>query len=265
MTKGILIDLNKCIGCRGCQAACKQWHDLPAERTYNFGSYQNPPDLSAKTWTVVRFDELGANGDFKWVFTKRQCMHCEHPACVAACTVGALTKTETGPVITDKAKCIGCRYCQYACPFGVPSFQWDETMGVIGKCTMCIDRIEEGHQPACANTCPTGAILFGNRDELLTEAKARIAASPGDYVDHVYGEKEVGGTSVLYLSPVPFNQIGLPELGEEPVADLAETIVGQTPAIAIGVAAVASGLYFIMKRRERGLAKVRVKTEEAEQ
>ena len=264
MTKAVLIDLTKCIGCRGCQAACKQWHDLPAEETKNFGSYQNPPDLSAKTWTLVKFDEVAVDGEFMWLFSKRQCMHCEHPACVSACTVGALTKTAEGPVITDKDKCIGCRYCQYACPFGVPSFQWDETLGLIGKCTMCVDRQAEGLDPACVKACPTGALVFGERDELLVEARNRITSDTHRYVSRIYGEKEVGGTSVLYLSPVPFDKLGFPELGEQPISHLAETVVGQTPTIAVAVAAAATGLYFLLRRRERGLAAKRVEVETKE-
>lgn len=267
MTKAVLIDLTKCIGCRGCQAACKQWHDLPAEKTKNLGSYQNPPDLSAKTWTLVRFDEVEIGGELKWLFSKRQCMHCAHPACVSACTVGALMKTADGPVITDKDKCIGCRYCQYACPFEVPSFEWDEALGLIGKCTMCVDRQAMGLEPACVKACPTGALVFGERDGLLGEAKSRIASEPYRYLSRIYGEKEVGGMSALYLSPVPFDVLGFPEVGEQPISYLAETVVGQTPAIAAAVAAAATGLYFLFKRRERGSTTrpVEVETEEAGQ
>jgi formate dehydrogenase iron-sulfur subunit len=250
MSKGMLIDLTKCIGCRACQTACKQWHDLPAEVTENSGSYENPPRLSASTRTMVTFNEIEDQGKFAWVFAKRQCMHCEHPACASACTVGALHKTAAGPVTYDADKCIGCRYCQYACPFQVPTFQWQSTFGLISKCDMCADRQAEGMEPACAKTCPTGAITFGERDALLQEARARIAAHPEQYIHHIYGEHEVGGTSMLYMSAVPFIQLGFPELGDHPVAEAAERIMAQTPTIAIGVAAVASGLYWIMRRRQ---------------
>jgi formate dehydrogenase iron-sulfur subunit len=247
----MLIDLTKCIGCRACQAACKQWHALPAETTRNSGSMQNPPWLSDQTWTVVTFNEVEYDDQFAWVFAKRQCMHCEHPACASACTVGALHKTADGPVTYDAAKCIGCRYCQYACPFGVPTFEWQATLGLIRKCDMCADRQAEGMVPACAKTCPTGAIAFGERENLLAEARARIAAQANAYIDHIYGEYEIGGTSVMYLSAVPFVQLGFPELGNEPVSHTAESIMQQTPTIALGVAAVASGLYWILKRRQQ--------------
>ncbi len=178
MSKAMLMDLTKCIGCRACQTACKQWNELSAETTSNNGSYQNPPQFSDKTWAVVTFNEIEYQDKFAWIFAKRQCMHCEHPACVSACTVSALAKTAEGPVVYDADKCIGCRYCQYACPFGVPAFEWQETLGLIRKCTMCADRQAAGMEPSCAKTCPTGAILFGDREELLQEARDRIAANP---------------------------------------------------------------------------------------
>ena len=251
MSKGMLIDLTKCIGCRACQAACKQWNGLSAETTQNNGSMQNPPRFSANTWTLVTFNEVEYQDKFAWVFAKRQCMHCEHPACVSACTVGALKKSAEGPVVYDAEKCIGCRYCQYACPFQVPTCEWQNTLSLIRKCTMCADRQAEGLTPACAKTCPTGAIQFGERDDLLTEARARIAARADEYIDHIYGEYEVGGTSMMYLSAVPFVQLGFPELGNEPATQAAESIMQQTPTIAFGVAAVASGLYWILKRRQQ--------------
>jgi formate dehydrogenase iron-sulfur subunit len=257
----MLIDLTKCIGCRACQTACKQWHDLPAETTQNSGNFQNPPRFSDKTWTLVTFNEVEYEGKFAWVFAKRQCMHCEHPACASACTVGALHKTAAGPVTYDADKCIGCRYCQYACPFQVPAFEWENTLGLIRKCEMCTDRQAEGLEPSCAKACPIGAIRFGERDQLLQEAHTRIAAYPDQYIDHIYGEHEVGGTSMMYMSAVPFAQIGFPELGDHPVAQAAEQIMQQTPTIAFGVAAVASGLYWIMRRRQKLAA---VKTDEVE-
>jgi formate dehydrogenase iron-sulfur subunit len=249
-SKAMLIDLTRCIGCRGCQAACKQWHDLPAEKTTNLGSYENPQRISARTWTTVSFDELELDNQFHWVFAKRQCMHCDHPGCVSACTVGALRKTPEGPVVYDSTKCIGCRYCQYACPYGVPAYEWDETLGLIGKCDFCADRQAEGLEPACVKTCPTEALIFGDREELLAEARRRIIVNPDDYVDHIYGETEAGGASMLYLSGVPFAALGFPKLGDQPVSVYAESVMRQTPVIALGVAAGASALYWIIKRRE---------------
>ncbi len=266
MTRAMLIDLNKCIGCRGCQAACKQWNDLSAETTHNTGSYQNPPAFSDKTWTLVTFNEVDYADQFHWVFAKRQCMHCEHPGCVSACTVGALQKTPDGPVVYQSDKCIGCRYCQYACPFGVPTFEWGQKLGLIRKCNFCVDRLSANMEPACVKACPTGALQFGEREELLGQARQRIAQAPDKYVNHIYGEHEVGGTSMLYLSGVPFAQLGFPELGTEPVGEYAEKIMKQTPTIALGVAAAASGLYWLIKRRDENMrqAVAEVSVEEVE-
>jgi formate dehydrogenase iron-sulfur subunit len=250
MTKALLIDLTRCIGCRGCQAACKQWHDLPAESTRNLGSYQNPQQTSSKTLTMVTFNEVIQDGHLQWVFAKRQCMHCEHPACASACTVGALKKTADGPVVYESGKCIGCRYCQYACPFDIPAFEWDQTLGLIRKCEFCVDREEDGLEPACVKACPTGALQPGQREALLAEARQRIAEDPVRYVNHIYGEREVGGTSMLYLSGVPFASLGFPVLRDEPPTAYTEAVMRQTPVIAVTVAAAASALYWIIKRRE---------------
>jgi formate dehydrogenase iron-sulfur subunit len=248
--KGVLIDLTKCIGCRACQVACKAWNDLPAEETYNWGSYQNPRSLSAKTWSLVEFTEIEENGKVKWLFAKRQCMHCLHPACVSACPVGAFHKTDQGAVVYDTSRCIGCRYCMVVCPFGVPKFEWEKPLPFIRKCTFCVDRLEAGLGPACVQACPTGAIAFGLRERLVSEAEARIRAHPERYVDHVYGKYELGGTSYLYLSPVPFEKLGLPTLGPEPVTDLSETVAMYgTPSLAVSVAALLGGLYYWFSNR----------------
>ena len=259
MTVAVLVDANRCIGCRGCQIACKQWNEndeaIPTEEngvlSKNRGSYENPPQLSAHTWTRIRFTESDYNGKFHWVFTKLQCMHCEHPACVAACPVGALTKTAEGPVIYDDNKCFGCRYCMVACPFGIPTFEWDDPLPWIRKCTFCMERLNEGLEPACVKTCPTNALELGEREELIQKARERIAASPDKYVNHIYGEKEVGGTSWLYLSPVPFKELGLPDLGPEPVSVDAERAMGAVPPVLLGVAATMAGIYWLCKRRDK--------------
>jgi len=270
MTIAVLYDANRCIGCRGCQVACKQWNEndevIPDpsytwDKTVNWGSYENPPQLSARTWTKIRFTELDYNGKFHWVFTKLQCMHCEHPACVAACPVGALQKTPEGPVLYDDDKCFGCRYCMVACPFGIPTFEWDKPLPWIRKCTFCADRLAEGMEPTCVKTCPTDALKLGEREDLLAEARQRIAAEPNKYVDHIYGEKEVGGTSWLYLSPVPFEMLGLPTLGSESVTVDAERAMGAVPPALLGVATVMSGIYWLVKRRDK-MSKKRVDEKE---
>jgi formate dehydrogenase iron-sulfur subunit len=165
--------------------------------------------------------------------------------------VGALRKTAQGPVVYDGDKCIGCRYCQYACPFGVPTYQWDDVLGLIRKCEMCFDRVTSGQKPACVASCPNGALRFGKRSERLAQAKAQIASTPDRYIDHVYGEHEVGGTSMLYLSDVPFAQLGFPTFGERTVSGYAETVMQMTPAVAATVATLATGLHLIFRRRQQ--------------
>jgi len=271
MTVAVLYDANRCIGCRGCQVACKQWNEndefIPEEengvQSKNQGSYENPPQLSARTWTKIRFTEIDYNDKFHWVFTKLQCMHCEHPACVAACPVGALQKTPEGPVLYDDSKCFGCRYCMLACPFGIPTFEWDSPLPWIRKCNFCADRLGEGLEPACVKTCPTNALEMGDRDELIARARERIKASPDKYVDHIYGEHEVGGTSWLYLSPVPFEKLGLPVLDSDPVTVDVERAMGAVPPVLMGVAALMSGIYWFVKRRDK-LSKERADEKEGE-
>lgn len=251
MSKAVLCDANKCIGCRACQVACKQWNELPAEETINRGTYENPPQLSAHTFTKVRFSEIEYDGKFQWVFNKIQCMHCEHPACVAACPLGALKKTAEGPVTYYDDICFGCRYCMVACPFGVPTFEWGKTTPWVRKCTFCADRQAAGLKPACVTTCPTGALKFGEREELIAEARERIAAAPEQYVDHIYGENEVGGTSWLYLSPVPFEKLGFPTVGSEVMTINVERAMSAVPPVLVGVAATMAGIYWLVQRRDK--------------
>jgi formate dehydrogenase iron-sulfur subunit len=255
MTVAMLFDASKCSACRGCQVACKQWNDLPGEVTKNTGSYQNPKQLSADTWLVMEFHEVETADGLKWGFRRKACMHCVEPACVSACPVGALKKTKEGPVVYNEDRCIGCRYCMLACPFDVPTFTWDKGLlegALIRKCKFCVDRLGSGLEPACAKTCPAGALVFGERDELLAEAHARIDAEPTKYVGRVYGEEEVGGTSILYISHVPFEDLGLPSLGNEPVQKRSEQIMETaTPAVALGVLFGLGGLYWVVKRRNQ--------------
>ena len=251
MAKGMLVDVTKCIGCRACQVACKQWNDLPSEDTRNWGSYQNPPVLSAKTWSLVEFTETREEGKLDWVFFKRQCMHCEHPACVSACPVGALVRLDEGPVVYYDEKCMGCRYCMMACPFRIPKFEWEKPLPLIRKCTMCADRLSVGLEPACAKACPTGAIAFGNRDELVEMAEARIRNYPDKYVQHVYGKEEAGGTSIMYVAGVPFDQLGLPKLGPDPIPELSEGIMNATPGLAAAALLMLGGMHWVMKRRAK--------------
>lgn len=251
MGKGMLIDLTKCMGCRGCQVACKQWNNLPSEPTSYNKEFTNPQNRSAYTWTLVEFHTTEYKGKPAYTFTKTQCLHCEEPACQSVCIAGAIKKTELGPVLINKDKCIGCRYCQVACPFHVPKYEYDKVFPKMLKCTMCADRIEAGLKPACASTCPNGAILFGEREELLKEAKDRIAKHKEKYIDHVYGEHEVGGTAVMYLSGVPLDLTSLnPNVTQEAVPNFTWKAMKQLPFLlgAVGVASV--GLLAYSKRRE---------------
>jgi formate dehydrogenase iron-sulfur subunit len=240
------------MGCRACQVACKAWNDNPGEVTLCLGCYDNPPDFSADTWSLIQFDEVETGERLNWVFTKRQCMHCEHPACVSACPVQALHKLDSGAVVYDAAKCIGCRYCMVACPFSVPRIDWYEVLPVITKCTFCSDRQAEGMEPACCKSCPTDALTFGERDALIAEAQARIRNNPGKYVDHIYGQHEAGGTSWMYISSVPFEHLRLPELDSEPIPEVSENVAVYGTPSALGVVAAAlGGVYWISKRREK--------------
>jgi formate dehydrogenase iron-sulfur subunit len=257
MSKSVLVDLNRCMGCRACQVACKAWNDNPGEVTLCLGCYDNPPDFSGDTWSLIRFNEVEeSSGKLHWVFTKRQCMHCVHPACVSACPVSALEKLDDGPVVYDAKKCIGCRYCMLACPFHVPRVHWDRVFPLIKKCTFCADRQSNGMEPACVKACPTDALVYGEREALIAEAEARIQSRPDKYANHVYGKEEAGGTSWMYISPVPFKELGFPELDSEPVPELSEALaIYGTPSMLVGVTALLGGLYWFTKRRAEGMAK----------
>lgn len=235
---GVLIDTTKCIGCRICQTECKKVHNLPLD--------DNPTGLCATALTYVYMKNVSLDPNQPLIKPiKRQCLHCSHPGCVSACTVGALQKRPNGPVVYDPAKCIGCRYCMYACPFGIPTFEWDKQFSLVSKCDQCIKRQDTGLGPACAAICPVKAITFGSRTELLRIAHDRISGDKVKYVDHVYGENEVGGTSVLYLASVPFDRLGLPILPEMAPAETSEEIMHLTPVIAGTVATTLTALYFI--------------------
>lgn len=229
---GMLYDATICVGCNACTNACRQWNKTQAE-TDARQVYDAPRDLSAHTWTLI---QLHKESDSDYSFVKRQCMHCVDPACVSGCPVHALQKDVTGAVTYDPDRCIGCRYCMYTCPFHVPRFEWDKAqMPVVAKCTLCVDRLRQGLGPACAERCPTGALIWGKRGDLLAEAKRRIQAEPGRYVNHIYGENDAGGTGVLYLSGVPFEQLGLEDLGSEPIPKLSEDTANVVlPTVLVG-------------------------------
>jgi formate dehydrogenase iron-sulfur subunit len=235
MKGAILFDSTKCIGCEACVAACKEHNKLPAAID---------PTLTAYTWTVVERRNTA--------FIRRMCMHCESPTCVSVCPVQAFHKEPNGPVLYDASRCIGCRYCIMACPFGVPKYQWDRTAPIVQKCIMCPGRIGAGNVPACASVCPTGATLFGERDELIREARSRLWTSPATYVPQIYGLEEVGGTSVLILSSVPFASLGLrTDLPRAPLPLLTWQVLSKIPDFVVVGGALLYGLWWITNRRTR--------------
>jgi len=241
---GMLYDTTMCVGCHACSAACRDWNSTEAELDPS-GLYDAPTELTADSWTLIQLHQ----GENENSFVKRQCMHCIDPGCVSGCPVHALEKTEAGPVTYDARRCIGCRYCMYACPFDIPRFEWEEVLPVIAKCTLCSDRIAAGDGPACAERCPTGALIWGRRGDLLEEAEKRLVDYPNRYVNKVYGKDDAGGTSVLYLSHVPFEYLGLPKLGPEPIPGLSER-TGNIfiPSILLGGPLLLAGIRLISKR-----------------
>jgi formate dehydrogenase iron-sulfur subunit len=236
-TWGMLIDLTRCAGCNSCALACKAVNDLP-------NADEEPPGLSSEAYTFVDTRRVTmADGQTETRTVKRQCMHCLDAACVSACPAAAMYKSEEGPVIYRAERCLGCRYCQMACPFEVPSFEWENGITpVISKCWMCYARLQEGEKPACAEACPTGALRFGRRDELLAQAHAQIDCNCNRYVNHIFGEHEVGGTSMLYLSDIPFEELGFPVgLPESAPPEETEKIMNTLPFVITGVAALMAG------------------------
>jgi Fe-S-cluster-containing dehydrogenase component len=209
----MLYDSTVCTGCKACMPACNEANNLPADTSMSGGIWDMPTGLNAQTKNIIELYQDPKSDEF--AFVKRQCMHCLDPACVTGCPFGALEKADWGAVTWTSSLCIGCRYCEVACPFEVPKFQWDSWNPKIVKCEFCYEqRLKQDMEPACTAACPTGAVVFGKRVDLLAKAKDRIANSPGKYFEQrVYGEHEAGGTQVLYLSSVSFQKLGLPKLG----------------------------------------------------
>lgn len=224
---GVLVDTTVCIGCRKCEWACNQANALSTRDSKAFEdksvcrTQRRPVD---DAFTVVNaFDGRRTDGEPSYM--KIQCMHCFKPACASACLVGALRKTPEGPVTYDPWKCMGCRYCMVACPFQIPAYEYSDPLTPrVRKCTFCAERLKEGKNPACVEICPNEALTFGKRRDLVMLAYSRIRQFPDRYIDHVYGENEVGGTSWMYLSPVDFAKTELPALDSQPIPEITETI-----------------------------------------
>lgn len=200
---GVLVDTTRCVGCRSCEEACAQANGLPVPDISDDSVFKKRRQPSERQWTVVgRFET--AKGE---VFVKNQCMHCNQPGCVAACLVKAMEKRKEGPV-TWESNCMGCRYCMPSCPFDIPKFEYGSANPRIQKCNLCWGRLGKGEIPACVEACPEKALTFGLRRKMIEEGYRRIYQKPGEYLTQIYGEHEVGGTGYLYLSKVPFEQIG---------------------------------------------------------
>jgi Fe-S-cluster-containing dehydrogenase component len=285
---GLLYDSTLCVGCKACVAGCKRANDMPAEidpdqRDWNAGTWDSAKSLSGRTLNVIKVYRNGTveqkdRAENGFAFIKRQCLHCVDPSCVSCCPVSAMIKDpETGIVSHDVDRCIGCRYCVFACPFQVPKFEYDEPFGQIQKCQLCKHLLAEGQLPGCVESCPTGATLFGRVDDLQKEGHRRLSLKPGDtyayprgdingkygpdtppnekivqaeYLPEVYGETVLGGTQTLYLSAVPFDKLGLP-WGNVPDKSYATQTEGVQHFLYTGMiapAAVLTGLILLARR-----------------
>ncbi len=235
---GILYDSVRCTGCRGCEYDCSDANSLPAP--------PKPEEIKGKRNTDEKHRTVvnEFNTSKGKVFAKMQCMHCNEPACAAACLTQAMYKTKEGPVIWREDKCMGCRYCMVSCPFEIPKFEYFSPNPKIEKCTMCFEtRIQNGEMPACAENCPEEALVFGTRRELIAEAHKRIVENPGKYVDHIYGEHEAGGTCWMYLSPVPFKELGLKtDLQKSSYPALTKGFLYSVPSVFVLIPALLLGL-----------------------
>ena len=235
MSYALLIDTTRCVGCWACQEACQTEFGMPVTEEHA---------LSATARTT-----LEEHGD---TYVRRMCMHCDEPACASVCPVGALTKTPEGPVIYDEKACMGCRYCMVACPFEVPKYEWYSQMPRVQKCTMCYHRITDGKLPACVEACPAEAISFGTRKGMLLEARRRILEDPDTYVTRIFGERIVGGTSVYFLSSVPFEKLGFhTDLTEQPRPELTWAALSKIPEVVSLGGAMMMGLFWIVNRRNQ--------------
>lgn len=272
---GILYDATLCIGCKACVAACKEHNSMPPDFSTTDQLWDNAIDLSGKTLNIIKLYTHGAGAakdrEDGFSFVKRQCMHCIDPSCVSACPVSALTKDpKSGIVSYNKGACLGCRYCQVACPYNIPKFEWDAPFPQIRKCQLCSHRIKEGGYAACCEFCPTGASLFGTTKDLLEEARYRLTLKPGEeygfpvgrigsretshrtveavYQPRIYGEKEGGGTQVLMLAGVPFDKLGMPKLSETSDAARSEGLQHMIYRGMIAPIALLGGLLYAVHR-----------------
>lgn len=244
----ILTDVTRCIGCEECVVACKRINGLPPE--------DGPPrpgstadGLSATRWTTV-VRRIGNR------FVRKHCRHCLHPACVSVCPVGALQQTPEGPVIYDKNICMGCRYCMLSCAYGIPRYDWSAISPSVRKCVLCYPHLQSGKgtAPACVAACPTEATLFGPREKMLAEARRRLAAEPTNYIQRIWGERQAGGASVLYISDISLDFLGWQDsryLGDNPLPEKTWAALKPVPFEFFGAGALMGAIYWIIERRRK--------------
>lgn len=240
--QGLLFDVTMCALCGACWLADKERNALPVPE----GDFTTD-ELSDKSFLVIN-DRQGRG-------VRHSCMHCLNPTCVSVCPVAALEKTDIGAVVYHRDRCIGCRYCVIACPFGIPKYEWSKPLPYVRKCDFCHDRIVAGGTPACAGACPTGALIYGERSALISIARQRIANQPKRYIDHIYGEREVGGTSLLILSDIPLEQLGYPPgISEHSVPSLTWPALENVPRVVFLGGTLLAGLYWLTMRRNEVIA-----------
>ena len=255
---GVLVDTTVCAGCRRCEWACKNANVLPNRMPLKVyekdrAVFEKIRRTNADTYTVVNRFENPRDAS-RPIYVKKQCMHCYEPGCASSCFVKAFTKTPSGAVTYDASLCVGCRYCMAACPFDMPAYQYyDAFTPEVTKCTFCFEQIsKDGGIPACVRICPIETMTFGKRTDLIGLATKKIRDNPGRYVDHVYGENEVGGTSWMYLSAVPFNMIGFrTDLGTDPIPKLGKPFLSLVAPVFITIPALAMGFHSFKKRRDQ--------------
>ncbi len=237
---GILVDVTKCTGCSTCVQACVEINQLGQ----SLASPQAEPDgLSADRWLAITASPEGHP-------VRKSCRHCLEPACVSVCPVGAMMKTPEGPVVYDASRCMGCRYCMMACPFGIPRYEWDSAAPKVQKCNLCYQRLQQGQQPACVEACPSQALTFGDRDELLKTAHATIRKAPGRYQPVVFGEYEAGGTALLYISDIALDFLNFHgQVGDGPWPELTWNWLNKVPGLSLATAGLMTGLFWIIGRR----------------
>ena len=265
---GVLHDLTRCIGCRQCEAGCNKVNKLPAPEVpfTDLTVTHKKRRTTTTAWTVVNRYDLGEN---EFVFRKQQCFHCNDPACASACFTKCYIKNPDGSVIYNDKQCVGCRYCMVACPFYIPSFEYEEAFDpIIQKCTFCKSRLDKGQLPGCVESCTMDALTFGRRKDLINIARKRIAANPDKYLDYIYGEHDCGGTAWMVIMPKPkgmaqcatgnpaeakdaMKKVGLDTtLGTQPMGELTYGALGTVPMIISFWPLLLGGAYGITKRRE---------------